>query len=109
MKNKGEYKIGKVADFTKGKGWFFGQFADDFRHVPDHLCKVAVLAYLAVALEHDAAFAWVANLAVSRGRPMQVGQVVITGSVIPTLPIAADETFRFTLNGIGPTEMRVGF
>jgi 2-keto-4-pentenoate hydratase len=52
------------------------------------------------------ALAWVANLAVSRGRPMQAGQVVITGSVIPTLPIAAHEAFRFTLDGIGTTEMR---
>jgi 2-keto-4-pentenoate hydratase len=51
------------------------------------------------------ALAWVANLAVARGRPMTAGQVVITGSVIPTLPIGADETFRFTLVGIGTTEM----
>jgi len=29
MKNKGKYKVGKVADFAKEKGWFFGQFATD--------------------------------------------------------------------------------
>lgn len=29
INNKGKYKVGKVADFEKGKGWFFGQFADD--------------------------------------------------------------------------------
>jgi 2-keto-4-pentenoate hydratase len=52
------------------------------------------------------ALAWVANLAVSRGRPMKAGQVVITGSVIPTLPISPSEIFRFTLNGIGTTEMQ---
>jgi 2-keto-4-pentenoate hydratase len=52
------------------------------------------------------ALAWVANLAASRGRPMKAGQVVITGSVIPTLPISAAETFRFTLAGVGTTEMR---
>jgi 2-keto-4-pentenoate hydratase len=52
------------------------------------------------------ALAWVANLAVSRGRPMKAGQVVITGSVIPTLPIGADDTFRFVLDGVGSTEMR---
>jgi 2-keto-4-pentenoate hydratase len=52
------------------------------------------------------ALAWVANLAVARGRPMRAGQVVITGSVIPTLPISATELFRFTLDGIGSTEMQ---
>jgi 2-keto-4-pentenoate hydratase len=52
------------------------------------------------------ALAWVANLAVSRGRPMKAGQVVITGSVIQTLPISSSEIFRFTLDGIGLTEMQ---
>jgi 2-keto-4-pentenoate hydratase len=52
------------------------------------------------------ALAWVANLAVSRGRPMKAGQVVITGSVIPTLPIGAHDVFRFSLDGVGTTEMR---
>jgi 2-keto-4-pentenoate hydratase len=51
------------------------------------------------------ALAWVANLAVSRGRPMRAGMVVITGSVIATLPIADGETFRFTVAGLGSTEM----
>jgi len=46
------------------------------------------------------ALAWIANLAVSRGRPLRAGQIVITGSVIATLPIAADQTFAFTLTGL---------
>jgi mannose-6-phosphate isomerase-like protein (cupin superfamily) len=29
MKNKGKYKVGKVTDFAKKKGWFFGHFATD--------------------------------------------------------------------------------
>ena len=29
MNNKGKYKIGKVSDFVKSKGWFFGHFAQD--------------------------------------------------------------------------------
>jgi mannose-6-phosphate isomerase-like protein (cupin superfamily) len=29
MNNKGKYKVGKVADFEKRKGWFFGHFAAD--------------------------------------------------------------------------------
>ena len=47
------------------------------------------------------ALAWVANLAASRGKPLAAGQVVITGSLIPTLSIAAGETFSFTIDGIG--------
>jgi 2-keto-4-pentenoate hydratase len=51
------------------------------------------------------ALAWVANLAVNRGRPMTAGMVVITGSVIPTLPIVPGQRFRFTLPGLGTVEM----
>jgi 2-keto-4-pentenoate hydratase len=47
------------------------------------------------------ALAWVANLAVSRGRPMTAGMVVITGSLIPTLPIPVGERFRFSIQGVG--------
>jgi 2-keto-4-pentenoate hydratase len=47
------------------------------------------------------ALAWIANLAASRGLPLAAGQVVITGSLIPTLPIALGETFSFAIDGIG--------
>jgi 2-keto-4-pentenoate hydratase len=47
------------------------------------------------------ALAWVANLAASRGLPLAAGQVVITGSLIPTLPIGEGETFSFTIDGVG--------
>jgi 2-keto-4-pentenoate hydratase len=43
------------------------------------------------------ALAWVANHAITRGRPLLANMVVITGSVIPTLPIGADETFSFSI------------
>jgi 2-oxo-3-hexenedioate decarboxylase/2-keto-4-pentenoate hydratase len=51
------------------------------------------------------ALAWCVNLAADRGRPLEAGQVVITGSVIPTLPIAAGETFKFELEGLGSIEI----
>ena len=51
------------------------------------------------------ALAWVANLAVERGRPMTAGMVVITGSCIATLPIPANQEFAFTLDGIGTVRM----
>lgn len=47
------------------------------------------------------ALAWIANLAASRGKPLKAGQVVITGSLIPTLPIAVGENFSFEIDGIG--------
>jgi 2-keto-4-pentenoate hydratase len=53
------------------------------------------------------ALAWVANLANERGRPLKAGQVVITGSVIPTLPIASGDTFVFDLEGLGSAELSV--
>jgi 2-keto-4-pentenoate hydratase len=52
-----------------------------------------------------ATLAWVANLAADRGRPMTAGMVVITGSVIPTLPIAAGDRFVFHLDGLGSAEI----
>jgi 2-keto-4-pentenoate hydratase len=51
------------------------------------------------------ALAWVANLAVDRGRPMTKGMVVITGSVVTTVDIAPGERLDFALEGIGETSM----
>ena len=51
------------------------------------------------------ALAWCVNLAADRGRPLEAGQVVITGSVIPTLPISVGETFVFELEGLGNVEL----
>jgi len=52
-----------------------------------------------------ATLAWIANLANQNGRPLTAGMVVITGSVIPTLPIAAGDRFVFSLDGLGSVEM----
>lgn len=51
------------------------------------------------------ALAFIVNLAADRGRPLEAGQVVITGSAIPTLAMARGETFRFSLEGLGHVEM----
>jgi 2-keto-4-pentenoate hydratase len=51
------------------------------------------------------ALAWVANLAAERGRPMQAGMVVITGSVITTVDIGVGERLEFALEGVGETSM----
>jgi 2-keto-4-pentenoate hydratase len=51
------------------------------------------------------ALAWLANLAVERGRPMKAGMVVITGSVVPTVDIGVGERLDFALDGVGETSM----
>jgi 2-keto-4-pentenoate hydratase len=52
------------------------------------------------------ALAWVANLAADRGRPLEAGQVVITGSVIATFPAASGDAIRFEIDGLGAVEAK---
>ena len=47
------------------------------------------------------ALAWIANLAIERKRPLEAGQVVITGSVMATLPINAGDRFEFEIENVG--------
>jgi 2-keto-4-pentenoate hydratase len=51
------------------------------------------------------ALAWLANLAVWRGRPMTAGMVVITGSLVVTVDIGVGERLDFAIDGIGETSM----
>lgn len=51
------------------------------------------------------ALAWCANLAVERGRPLKAGMIVITGSVVATLPISPGDHFSFEIENIGETVM----
>jgi 2-keto-4-pentenoate hydratase len=52
-----------------------------------------------------ATLAWIADLAAGQDRPLTAGMVVITGSVIPTLPIAPGDRFVFSLDGLGSVEV----
>jgi 2-keto-4-pentenoate hydratase len=54
------------------------------------------------------ALAWVANLAAGRGRPLKAGQVVITGSVLPTFSVKAGDRIAFELAGLGSVEAAFG-
>ncbi|KAI9022595.1 2-keto-4-pentenoate hydratase [Hyaloraphidium curvatum] len=54
-----------------------------------------------------AALAWLANLAVDRGRPLRAGMLVITGSVVPPVYPKAGDELAFELDGIGRVEVRV--
>lgn len=51
------------------------------------------------------ALAWLANLAVERGRPIRSGMIVITGSLVTTVDIAPGERLDFAIEGIGDVTM----
>jgi 2-keto-4-pentenoate hydratase len=51
------------------------------------------------------ALAWVANLAIEQGRMLEPGMVVITGSIIPTFPVAPGNRVVFKLDGLGSAEL----
>src|SRR5262249_8645562 len=46
-----------------------------------------------------------ANLAIEQGRMLEPGMVVITGSIIPTFPVAPGNRVVFALDGFGSAEL----
>jgi 2-keto-4-pentenoate hydratase len=51
------------------------------------------------------ALAWLANLAIERGKPIRKDMVVITGSLIPTVSVAPGDTAVFTIDGLGEVRL----
>jgi 2-keto-4-pentenoate hydratase len=54
-----------------------------------------------------ATLAWLANLLAERGRDLQAGMVVITGSLIPTFSIHAGDRVVFSVEGLGDAVLEV--
>jgi 2-keto-4-pentenoate hydratase len=54
-----------------------------------------------------ATLAWLANLLAERKRDLKAGMVVITGSLIPTVSIAAGQRAVFAVDGLGEVVMDV--
>jgi 2-oxo-3-hexenedioate decarboxylase/2-keto-4-pentenoate hydratase len=52
-----------------------------------------------------ATLAWLANLLAERGRGLDAGMVVITGSLIATASIAAGQRAVFAVEGLGDVVM----
>jgi 2-keto-4-pentenoate hydratase len=52
-----------------------------------------------------ATLAWLTNHLAERGRGLKAGMVVITGSLIPTMSIAAGQRAVFTVEGLGKIAM----
>jgi 2-keto-4-pentenoate hydratase len=78
---------------------------DDLDRLAGHLTINGVPAGTGRTDDPLGALAWIADLAAARGQPLAKGMVVITGSIIPTLPIAAGDTFRFDIEGLGAVEL----
>ena len=53
------------------------------------------------------ALAWIADLTAKLGPGLRRGMIVMTGSLIPTKPIAAGETAVFAVDGLGEVRLRV--
>jgi 2-keto-4-pentenoate hydratase len=53
------------------------------------------------------ALAWIADLTARLGPGLRRGMIVMTGSLIPTKPIASGETARFEVEGLGEVSLRV--
>lgn len=53
------------------------------------------------------ALAWLANHLSSRGRNLEAGQIVLTGSLVKTIFPAQDAAYRFDLEGIGSVQLEV--
>jgi len=51
--------------------------------------------------------AWLANHLGSRGRELEAGQVVLTGSLVKTIFPADDAVYRFDLQDVGTVEVNV--
>jgi 2-keto-4-pentenoate hydratase len=54
-----------------------------------------------------ATLAWLANLLAERGRGLDAGMVVITGSLIPTFSIAAGDRAVFAVEGLGEAVLEI--
>jgi 2-keto-4-pentenoate hydratase len=54
-----------------------------------------------------ATLAWLANLWAERGKSLGAGMVVITGSVVATVSIAAGDRAVFSVEGLGEAELSV--
>ncbi len=51
--------------------------------------------------------AWLASLLQAQGRPLEPGQWVLTGSIIPTIFPPPGGHYRFAVDGLPPVELRI--
>jgi 2-keto-4-pentenoate hydratase len=54
-----------------------------------------------------AALAWLANLAIERGKPIRKGMVVITGSLVATTSVSPGDIAVFAIDGLGEARLEL--
>jgi len=105
-----------IADNTWNEGAVLGQPVKDWKAID--LAAVRGVAVIngkevgegrgAAAMGHPFdAVAWIADHLARRGRGLLRGDVVITGSLITSKAVKAGDLVRFSLEGLGSTELRV--
>lgn len=109
-----DYKSSKALSLIADNAWNGGIVLGQARPLPASLELDGISGALKRNGKEEAsgrtddpmgALAWVANLAAQRGRPIETGMVVITGSVITTVDIAAGDRLDFALDGVGEASM----
>jgi 2-keto-4-pentenoate hydratase len=50
---------------------------------------------------------WLANLLAERGKALQAGMTVITGSIITPKPVKAGDTATIAIDGLGEAQVTV--
>lgn len=101
-----------VADNAWNEGIVLGAFRDSW---PDLAAVAGVVECNGVAIDKGHGrdvlghpfepLRWLANHLSSRGETLRAGEIVSTGSLVTTRFPRAGETYRFTVEGIGATEI----
>jgi 2-keto-4-pentenoate hydratase len=105
-----------IADNSWNEGAVFGPESTAWRSMD--LAAVRGVATLngkplgegrgADALGHPMdAVAWIANHLAAQGRGLLRGELVITGSLVPSARVKAGDRLRFELEGLGAAELRI--
>jgi 2-keto-4-pentenoate hydratase len=51
--------------------------------------------------------AWLANMLAERGKELQAGMTVITGSIIPPKPVKAGDQATIAIDGLGEAHVTI--
>jgi 2-keto-4-pentenoate hydratase len=110
-----DYATTEVVSLIVENCWNGGVVVGNAKRVPvDDLVGIAGRLTLGgknigegAAEDPCATLAWLANHVAERGRDLKAGMVVITGSLIPTVSIAAGQRAVFTVDGLGEAVMNV--
>ena len=54
------------------------------------------------------AVAWLANTLGRLGIPLKAGEVILSGSLAPLIPVVAGDYLRMSINGVGTCAVRFG-